>query len=100
MDSNRLDKWADLLLDTGKRNNLVSFKDIKMGTVEVVVPDLDTLFSKVEHATSLEVYDPQLGDDEESFEDGEVQLDFFDEMQEGVNSQGRKYISKDNYIKA
>ena len=26
----KLDKWAELLLDTGKRNNLVNFKDTKL----------------------------------------------------------------------
>ena len=27
VDVKKLDKWADLLLDTGKRNNLINFKD-------------------------------------------------------------------------
>ena len=27
----RLGKWADLLLDTGRRNNLINFKDSKQG---------------------------------------------------------------------
>ena len=39
MDTERLSKWADLLLDTGKRNNLINFKDSKQGTVEIVAPD-------------------------------------------------------------
>lgn len=58
MDIDKLNKWADLLLDTGKRNNLINFKDTKMGTVEVVSPDFGTLFYKAEHSASLEVYDP------------------------------------------
>ena len=63
MDSDKLNKWADLLLDTGKRNNLINFKDSKSGTVEIVSPDFDTLFAKVEHAASLEVFDPKLSDE-------------------------------------
>ena len=35
MDIKKLDKWADLLLDTGKRNNLINFKDTKASTMEV-----------------------------------------------------------------
>ena len=37
MDTKKLDKWADLLLDTGKRNNLINFKDTRASTVEVPV---------------------------------------------------------------
>ena len=29
MNTKKLDKWAELLLDTGKRNNLINFKDRK-----------------------------------------------------------------------
>lgn len=36
MDAKKLDKWADLLLDTGKRNNLINFKDLRASTVEVL----------------------------------------------------------------
>ena len=46
MNIDKLNKWADLLLDTGKRNNLINFKDTKGATVEVVSPDFYTLFSK------------------------------------------------------
>lgn len=77
MDIAKLNKWADLLLDMGKRNNLINFRDSKMGTVEVVSPDFATLFSYVEHSPRFEVYDPKLEDEEESFDvlydDGEEQ---------------------------
>ena len=32
MENVKLQKWADLLLDTGKRNNLINFKDTKLRT--------------------------------------------------------------------
>ena len=76
MDTERLSKWADLLLDTGKRNNLINFKDSKQGTVEIVAPDYNTLFQRAEHSAVFEVYDPKLDDDEdesETEEEGEQQ---------------------------
>ena len=33
MDTKKIDKWAELLLDTGKRNNLINFKDTRVSTV-------------------------------------------------------------------
>lgn len=65
MSAEKLNKWAELLLDTGKRNNLIHFKDTKVGTAEVLAPDYVTLFTKVEHSTAFEVYDPKLEAEEE-----------------------------------
>lgn len=60
MDTKKLDKWADLLLDTGKRNNLINFKDTRASTVEVLLPSSDALFEKVDGTTSFEVFDPKI----------------------------------------
>ena len=57
MDTKKLDAWADLLLDTGKRNNLINFKDTRASTVEVLLPPSDELFKKVDGAASFEVID-------------------------------------------
>lgn len=62
----KLNKWADLLLDTGKRNNLINFKDAKMGSVEILSPHFSTLLSRAEHSATFEVYDPKLEEDEDS----------------------------------
>ena len=94
MDSTKLDKWADLLLDTGKRNNLINFKDSKMGTVEIVSPDFVSLFSKAEHFATFEVYDPKL-DDEEDETDTNDQTENSNDDQESINE---KRISRDNYL--
>lgn len=59
---NKLHAWENLLLDTGKRNNLVNFKDTKGSTAEVVLPDFATLFSRAEHAAEFEVF---VGEEEE-----------------------------------
>lgn len=71
MDTERLSKWADLLLDTGKRNNLINFKDSKQGTVDIVAPDYNTLFEKAEHSAVFEVYDPKLDNDGDEFDTDE-----------------------------
>ena len=74
MDIKKLDKWADLLLDTGKRNNLINFRDTKASTVEVLLPSSATLFEKVDGSVSLEVFDPQIieeTDETEEFSESE-----------------------------
>ena len=68
MDTKKLDKWADLLLDTGKRNNLINFKDTRVSTVEVLLPSSDALFQKVDGATSFEVFDPKIIEEDDAEE--------------------------------
>ena len=65
MDTKKLEMWAKLLLDTGKRNNLVNFKDTKASTVEVVLPEISSVFQKLENETTFEVYDPKLTEEED-----------------------------------
>ena len=65
MDTKKLDKWADLLLDTGKRNNLINFKDTRVSTVEVLLPSSDVLFEKVDGTASFEVFDPKIIEDDD-----------------------------------
>lgn len=60
MDTKKLDKWADLLLDTGKRNNLINFRDTSASTVEVLFPASDALFRKIDEAATFEVFDPKI----------------------------------------
>lgn len=69
MELKKLDKWAELLLDTGKRNNLINFKDTKNSSVEVLLPSSDIIFEKLQGETVFEVYDPKLpeeGDETEN----------------------------------
>lgn len=78
MDTKKLDKWADLLLDTGKRNNLINFKDTRASTVEVLLPSSDVLFEKVDGTASFEVFDPKIveedDDTEESYAPEQLQI--------------------------
>ena len=75
MSTKKLDKWAELLLDTGKRNNLINFKDRKAMTVEVLSPSSDVLFEKIDGSASFEVYDPKIveEDDEAEYSAGQEQ---------------------------
>ena len=70
MDKKKLDRWADLLLDTGKRNNLINFKDTRASTVEVLLPTADVLFEKIDGDSSFEVFDPKIT--EETDENDEI----------------------------
>jgi len=65
MNKEKLNKWAELLLDTGKRNNLVNFKETSKSTVDVLFPDYSSLFGKAEHSAVFEVFDPKTEEDEE-----------------------------------
>ena len=60
MDKKKLDKWTELLLDTGKRNNLISFKDTKASTAEVLYPEANVLFDKMDARVCLELFDPKI----------------------------------------
>lgn len=85
MDTKKLDKWADLLLDTGKRNNLINFKDTRASTVEVLLPSSDVLFEKVDGTVSFEVFDPKIIEDddpEESSVSEQLQIETLGESSE------------------
>lgn len=95
METDKLDKWAQLLLDTGKRNNLINFKDSKSSTVEILSPSPFELFSQIDGDKTFEVYDPkliQLDDDLniEDDEDDEPKEEYLSEKEAYYNN----YISK------
>lgn len=83
MDTKKLDKLAELLLDTGNRNNLINFKDRKASTVQVLMPAADVLFGKVENLTQFEVFDPKIIDED-------------DEPEEKPDSEGRESEGVEN----
>lgn len=64
----KLDRWADKLLDTGKRNNLINFKDTKSSSAEILYPNCESIFSKCRVGQTFEVFDPMLPD---SYSDAE-----------------------------
>lgn len=69
MDSIKLDRWAQQLLDTGKRNNLINYKDSKSSSAEVVFPSADDLYNRCLSSSSFEIFDPKISVDEINDED-------------------------------
>lgn len=64
MDKKKLDKWAEKLLDTGKRNNLINFRDTRASTVEILLPSAETLFDKIDGTATFEVFDPKIAEED------------------------------------
>ena len=69
-DQKKLDRWADKLLDTGKRNNLINFRDTKSSIVEILYPDCESIFSKCAVGHVFEVFDPKIPDTETDQDSG------------------------------
>lgn len=72
-----IDMWKTRLLDLGKRNRLINFKETKASTLFIEVPDLKSLWDKVvDKNRSLKFpYSPKLeGDSEFLFDDDRVLL--------------------------
>ena len=97
MDTKKLDKWADLLLDTGKRNNLINFKDTRASTVEVLLPSSDALFEKVDWTTSFEVFDPKITEDddiEESAESDQLRIESQEEADTSTSTGKSAFLAQ------
>lgn len=95
MDNKKLERWAQQLLDTGKRNNLINFKDTKASTAEVVFPDGESFYEKCLSASSFEIYDPKITDTEDDEEAVSSANNSEDETQEIVAADKLK---KSDYI--
>lgn len=91
MNKQNLDKWAKLLLDTGKRNNLINFRDVRVGSVDILKPDFSTLFEKIGTSATLEVFSPSVT------EDGKVRRTKLDD-EYAVNNNGM--LTKESYVAA
>lgn len=44
---NRIETWKKLLLDFGKRNRLINFRESKRSNVQILTPSFDVLFEKI-----------------------------------------------------
>lgn len=94
MDTKKLDKWADLLLDTGKRNSLINFKDTRASTVEVLLPSAETLFEKVDGSAAFEVYDPKIIEDDDDLNEDDIA----EQLQLEVAENLKKSDGRDAYL--
>lgn len=68
MNNKKLEAWANRLLDTGKRNNLINFKDSKNMAVEILLPNMEDVFSKIESSYEFEVFDTKDKKDDDNDE--------------------------------
>ena len=73
----KLDRWAEKLLDTGKRNNLINFRDTKNTTAKVLYPDTEGIFSKCAVGRVFDVFDPKIreADTDDDGDAGAADLD-------------------------
>ena len=94
MDTKKLDKWADLLLDTGKRNSLINFKDTRASTVEVLLPSAETLFEKVDGSAAFEVYDPKIIEDDDDLNEDDIA----EQLQLEVPKNSKESDGRDAYL--
>ena len=49
--------WCDKLLDLGKTNKLINFKEIKLRTLEILSPELEKVFKDISNGNVLTFYD-------------------------------------------
>lgn len=49
--------WCDKLLDLGKTNKLINFKEIKLRTLEILAPELEKVFKDISNGNVLTFYD-------------------------------------------
>ena len=57
MENKKLEQWAKALLDTGKRNNLVNFRETKSSSAEILIPSAEELFQRALAGAEFEVFE-------------------------------------------
>ena len=90
MNNKKLERWAQQLLDTGKRNNMINFRTTKASTAEVVYPSGEEFFEKCLNASSFEIFDPKIIDDEDDEEAVVSAYSSSDETQETITADKMK----------
>ncbi len=73
MSNPKINSLAEKLLDTGKRNNLINFKETKSSTVEVVIPMAEELFNRINYRlVTLEAVDTKVKDIDDTLDEEET----------------------------
>ncbi len=80
--------WADKLLDTGKRNNLINFKDSKASSAELIYPSAQEIFSACSVGETFDVFDPKIRDEDDDSASDEAE----DQKEE------KKHLSREQFI--
>lgn len=68
----KMERWIQELLDTGKRSNLINFKDTKVSTVQVIAPSSEDFFHSCTRGGTFEIFDPKISDVLFEEEDSEI----------------------------
>lgn len=89
-------KWCDKLLDTGKSNRLINYKDTKMRTIEILEPSSHEVFNKLSSGQTLNFY--EIDDYIRSLKENELE----DESTDGNLKDKGKFdrISKQKVVEA
>jgi len=51
------DKWREKLLDAGKGNRLINYKESQRRTIDILVPDIENVFLKISNGETLSFFD-------------------------------------------
>ena len=70
-----IDIWKKKLLDLGKRNNLINYKDTKSSTLEILHPSFDISFDKITNSSSIQIFDDKLNESDDIFSDDKNEMD-------------------------
>lgn len=81
--NNKIDKWKNKLLDLGKRNKLINYKETKRSNIKIVEPGLEEVFAKLvieERALSFshpinEYFDEDEKEFYENISEGDIKTD-------------------------
>ncbi len=88
----KLERWAQQLLDTGKRNNMINFRTTKKSTAEIVYPNCEELFDKCLSVSSFEIYAPKIKDDEDEL------LPENTSLEDNSKEKSEKRMTKNDYV--
>ena len=61
--ADKLTLWKEKLLDTGKRNKLLNFRETKRSTLKIIYPEIEELYSDILSGNILQF--PIIDDDEQ-----------------------------------
>ena len=69
-----IDMWKKKLLDLGKRNNLINYKDSKSSTLEVLSPAFSSAFDRIISNASIQIYDDKFEESDDVFSDDKIDM--------------------------
>ncbi len=99
MSNPKINSLAEKLLDTGKRNNLINFKETKSSTVEVVIPMAEELFNRINYRlVTLEAVDTKVKDIDDTLVEEETSSSSQQLTLETAESSGEEEDKRSQYI--